>query len=304
MTEVARHTGSPVGRIAFIGFGEAGRCLAEGIAPTAPDRSSWDLKLGAPDAPAMRAAMEDRGVIPGQRPTDALAGAEAVFSLVTADQAVAAAEAAEGLPPGALWLDGNSCAPEAKRQAAGMIEARHGRYVDLAIMAPVHPQGIRVPLLVSGPHAEDAARILLRLGMRPRVVGTKVGQASAIKMLRSVVIKGLEALTAECLIAARAAGVAEEVLASLQASDPGFDWAARAAYNLERMASHGIRRAAEMREAARFLADLDLPNDMAAATVAWQDRLGALGLDLQDAAPGTRADLALAALMRTPEPGR
>ena len=60
------------------------------------------------------------------------------------------------------------------------------------------------------------------LDMRPRVIGDKVGDASAIKMIRSVMIKGLEALTAECLLAARRAGVADAVLASLQNSDPGY----------------------------------------------------------------------------------
>ncbi|MBP1806343.1 NAD(P)-dependent oxidoreductase [Rubellimicrobium aerolatum] len=284
------------GRIAFIGFGEAGRLFAEGIAPAAPGRAAWDLKLASAEAASMRDAMTARGVAAAKDAAEALAGAEAAFCLVTADQAVAAAEAAEGLAPGALWLDGNSCAPEAKRRAAQRIEARQGRYADVAIMAPVHPQGIRVPLLVSGPHAEEAAEFLRRLGMHPRVVGPQVGQASAIKMLRSVVIKGLEAITAECLVAARAAGVDAEVLASLQASDPGWDWAARGAYNLERMASHGLRRAAEMREVASFLADLGLPADMAGATVAWQERLGALGLDLHGAEPEARADLALAAL--------
>ncbi len=115
-------------------------------------------------------------------------------------------------------------------------------------------------------------------------------------MIRSVMIKGFEALTAECFLAARRAGVDDAVIASLQASDPGVDWPARGAYNLERMMAHGTRRAAEMREVAATLRELGLPDRMAAAAALWQDQIADLGL-----APGTpdlaaRADRILAAL--------
>jgi 3-hydroxyisobutyrate dehydrogenase-like beta-hydroxyacid dehydrogenase len=132
--------------------------------------------------------------------------------------------------------------------------------------------------------------------MEPAVAGRRVGEASAIKMLRSVMVKGLEALTAECLLAARRAGVDATVLASLRASDPGFDWAARSAYNLERMTTHGLRRAAEMREAAATLRELGLPDRMALATAEWQAELGGLGLPPGEAEAGARADRILARL--------
>ena len=119
---------------------------------------------------------------------------------------------------------------------------------------------------------------LAELGMDWRVAGMQVGDASSIKMLRSVMIKGLEALSAECMLAARRAGVEGAVLASLQASDPGWDWRGRSAYNLERMMVHGARRAAEMREVAATLRELGLPDRMAAATAEWQDQIAALHL--------------------------
>jgi 3-hydroxyisobutyrate dehydrogenase-like beta-hydroxyacid dehydrogenase len=220
-----------------------------------------------------------------------------VFCLVTADQALAAAATcAAHLPPGTLWLDGNSCAPDTKRKAAALIEAAGGAYVDLAIMAPVHPRLHRTPGLIAGPHVERALALAAVLGMEWRAAGDEVGRASSIKMLRSVMIKGLEALTAECLLAARRAGVEGDVIASLQASDPGWNWRDRGAYNLERMMVHGARRAAEMQEVARTLRDLDLPDGMAQATADWQSRLASLGLlggedDLAD-----RADRILARL--------
>ena len=258
----------------FMGFGEAARAFASGWAGAAGPLVAHDIKL---DDPLQARAMHDACAAHGVRPVPAsgLADRDLVLCLVTADQAVAAASSAPALGPGALWLDGNSCSPGSKARAAARIGAG---YVDMAIMAPVHPARHRTPLLLSGPRAAEAALRLSALGMVARVVGDRVGTASTIKMLRSVIIKGMEALTAESFLAARAAGVDADVLASLAASDPAFDWHARGAYNLERMLSHGPRRAAEMHEVAAPLRELGLPDGMARATADWQARIGALRL--------------------------
>lgn len=274
-------------RIAFVGFGEAGRAFAAVPA----DRVAFDVALDGPGGDALRAAMAARGVAPVDRA--GVARADAALCLVTADQAVAAAGAGP-VPP--LWLDGNSCSPGAKRRAAAAVEAAGGRYVDVAVMAPVEATGPRTPVLLSGPAAPEALALADALGMRARVVGERVGDASAIKMLRSVVIKGMEAVTAEMRVAAEAAGVAAEVLGSLQASDPGWDWGARTGYNLERMATHGVRRAAEMREVAAFLDELGLPADMARGAEAWQARVAEAGLRLGDLDADARARAVLGAL--------
>lgn len=266
--------------IALIGFGEAAMTISRGWPAGERPIRAFDVKTDEPETAAtMRSRYAGAGVEGCGTASEALAGAEFVFCLVTADRAVeAAGQAAGALEPGALWLDGNSASPQSKRQAAERIEAAGGRYVDMAIMAPVHPKGHRVPLLVSGPHADAARLILQELGMNAAPAGAEVGQASAIKMLRSVMVKGFEALTAECLLAARRAGVEEAVLASLQASDPGQDWTARSAYNLERMMVHGTRRAAEMDEVRRTVEDLGLPPRMSAAIAEWQRAIGGLGL--------------------------
>lgn len=265
--------------LAFIGFGEAGGAIAEGLGPR-PGLRGFDRKTDDPaTADAKLADFARRGVAGMTTRAAALEGAEAVMCLVTADQAVTAArECAALLPEGALWFDMNSCSPGAKREAAGLVEASGGRYVDVAVMAPVYPKRHRVPLLAAGPHAEAAVTALTALGMDARAAGPGVGDASAIKMLRSVMVKGIEALTAECMLAAVRAGVDRAVLASLQASHPGTDWLAAAAYNLERMQVHGVRRAAEMREVVRTVEELGLPARMAAATVEWQQAVGELGL--------------------------
>ncbi len=285
--------------LAFIGFGEAARAFLSGWADRRPPIvSAYDRKTDSADTAApMRVAYADHAVAGAESAADAVAAADTVFSTVTADQArVAADEGAAGLAPGTLWFDCNSCAPGTKQQAAALIEGAGGRYVDVAVMSPVHPKRHHAPLLVSGPWAEEAAERLKTLDMRPRVVGPEVGQASSIKMLRSVMIKGFEALTAECFLAARRAGVADQVIASLEASDPEIAWRRRGAYNLERMLVHGARRAAEMREVALTVEALGLPPGLSRATADWQDTLAGLAEAGDDPDLDTLLDRVLARL--------
>jgi len=193
----------------------------------------------------------------------------------------------------------NSVAPDTKRAAAQAIEAAGGGYVDVAVLAPVHPQRLAVPLLVSGPHADAGAAQLRSIGFTNiRIIAGEVGKASAIKMIRSVMVKGLEALTAEWILAAEAAGIRDEAVAALDANWPGTDWAARADYNLERMMVHGIRRAAEMEEAVKTLDALGTGSAMTRGTVQRQRALGTLAY----AAPASLDDK-LALLLGKDKPG-
>ncbi|MGR3661187.1 MAG: DUF1932 domain-containing protein [Paracoccaceae bacterium] len=263
-------------KIAFIGLGEAGSALIAGWgAARANQISAYDIKIEDPEtADEIRNRCADLSIKCCDSLGQTLTGADIVFCTVTADQAVTAAtNACADLGQGSIWCDLNSCAPSSKRTAAEIIEAAGGRYVDVAVMAPVHPKRNMVPLLVAGPHADDTAALLKSLPMSPRVVEGPIGAASSIKMIRSVMVKGLEALTAECTLAAVAAGVEDEVLNSLNKSHPGTDWNAQAAYNFERSIVHGTRRAAEMEEVAKTLTELGLPDDMANATIRWQRRI-------------------------------
>lgn len=248
--------------VALIGFGEAGSTFARA--------GGWSARARAYDVLPQRAAiMAELGLFAAASAADALQDAPLVLSLVTADSALAAAQsAAPLLAPGAIWCDMNSVAPETKRAAARVIEAAGGRYVDVAVLAPVNPSRMDVPLLLASPVASEAAEALRRMGfINLRVVGPEVGRASAIKMIRSVMVKGVEALTAEMMLAADAAGVADEVLASLDASEKVKPWAEKATYNLERMATHGLRRAAEMEEVAKTLTALGVAPVMTEGTV-------------------------------------
>jgi 3-hydroxyisobutyrate dehydrogenase-like beta-hydroxyacid dehydrogenase len=252
-------------QLSIIGFGEAGQSFAQ-AAGWRDCARVYDVKTN------LSASYAANGVVGHDNSADALGGATSVLSLVTADQAlIAAKDAAKHITAGALYFDMNSVAPDTKRAAAALIEAAGGRYVDVAIMAPVDPARMGVPLLVSGPHAEDGISALTALGFaNVSVVAGDVGRASSIKMLRSVMIKGQEALTAEMMLAARQAGVVDEVLTSL-----GNGWREKAEYNLERMTTHGMRRAAEMEEAAKTLASLGIEPLMTRGTILRQREMAA-----------------------------
>lgn len=250
-------------KIALIGFGEAGSTFARAAewAGAARGYDKSTVNFGRISGCASNA--------------EAVAGAEAILSLVTADQAlVAAQETAKSIAPGAFFFDMNSVAPDTKREAAELIEGAGGRYVDVAIMAPVEPQRLAVSLLVSGPQGDTGTAALVAMGFtNVRAVGDAVGRASTIKMLRSVMYKGVEALTAECLIACEVAGVTEEVLGSF-----GNDWSSAADYRLDRMMVHGVRRAAEMAESVKTLEALGVEPLMTRGTVARQAQIGGLGI--------------------------
>jgi 3-hydroxyisobutyrate dehydrogenase-like beta-hydroxyacid dehydrogenase len=252
--------------LSIIGFGEAGQTFAQ-AAGWLGDAHVYDVKTEHFKAYAAV------GVTGYDNVADALSGASLVLSLVTADQAyIAAQNAAQYIVPEALYFDMNSVAPDTKRRSAKLIEAAGGRYVDVAIMAPVDPARLDVPLLVAGPHAQHGEAALAALGFNNvRIVGSDVGRASTIKMLRSVMYKGMEALTAECLIACEKAGVTEEVLGSF-----GNDWATGADYRLDRMIVHGLRRAAEMDEVVKTLEGLGVDPLLTRGTAARQRAIGGL----------------------------
>ncbi|MFN3661783.1 DUF1932 domain-containing protein [Yoonia sp.] len=293
--------------LAFIGFGEAATAFLSGW-----DKSqlmtvcAFDIKSNHPDsAAAIQDRMTAHGVTGAATARQAVGGAQKVFSVVTADQALVAAEAAApGIAQGVLWFDCNSCSPGTKRAASDVIQKAGGRYVDVAVMAPVYPKQHHVPLLISGPHAHAAEQALLALDMKPQIVGDRIGQASSIKMLRSVMIKGMEALTAECFLAARQAGVEDAVIGSLEASDPDIQWRKRGSYNLERMMVHGARRAAEMEEVALTVQELGLGGRMSAAAAQWQALVAAIAADPGKDDLYARADVILSRLITDHPPGR
>jgi len=262
--------------IAIIGFGEAGSILGAELAAKGQEVATYDILL---DSPASRGGVEAKALAAGVRIADthssAVQPATLVISAVTASSAAeVAAQAAAHLRAGQVFLDINSVSPATKRRSAQLIEAAGADYVEAAVMAPVPPQRLKVPMLLGGARAVELARALSGLGMNTTAIAERIGVASAVKMCRSIMIKGLEALTVECLLAARRFGAEEQVLASLNGTYPDMGWLeALPDYLVSRVAEHGRRRAAEMREVAQTLTDVHLEPTMALATAVRQDWL-------------------------------
>jgi 3-hydroxyisobutyrate dehydrogenase-like beta-hydroxyacid dehydrogenase len=265
-------------RIAFIGFGEAGQAIAAGFYDAdAAQMTAWDILF--PDAAGknLRQAADAAGVRCAVSAADAVQAAEIVISAVTAASSLDAARSVQAHLRGqSFFLDINSVSPGRKQESAKVLGAA-ARYIDVAVLAPIYPARHQTPLLLAGPASAAVAPILAGLGMRASIAGSEIGAAAAIKMVRSVMIKGIEALTLECFLAAARAGVIDEVAASMRNNYPGLDWTKIVPYNVERMAVHGERRAAEMEEVADTLRELGVEPLMTNATVKRQREMGQIG---------------------------
>jgi 3-hydroxyisobutyrate dehydrogenase-like beta-hydroxyacid dehydrogenase len=254
-------------RVALIGYGEVGKILAEDLRRQDLPVTAFDLKLQGEAGEALREhALLHRVVLAGSH-AQAVRDADLVISAVTASQAVPVAEAcAPGLATGTFFLDFNSASPCAKMRAAEFVNAVGARYVEGAVMTSVPPYRIRVPLLLGGPDAEALAPRLNAHGFAAKVADPRLGVASATKMCRSVMIKGLEAMVIESFTAARHYGVEDAVIASLQETFPGIDWEKQASYFFQRVIEHGRRRSEEVREVAETVREAGLAPWSAAGT--------------------------------------
>lgn len=265
-----------VQRIAIIGFGEAGSILGADLVTAGCDVSTFDILLNDPRMrDVMRAKAERAGVRAVDTLAAAVANADLIISAVTASSSGdVAALAAESMRAGQVFLDINSVSPAKKQSSCRIVEDAGADFVEAAVMAPVPPQRLRVPMLLGGRKASSVALMLCEVGMNATAIATEIGVASAVKMCRSVIIKGIEALAVESMMAARRFGAEDQVLASLHQTYPGMGWNKDLPdYLISRVAEHGRRRAAEMREVARTLADVGLEPIMAAAIAERQDQL-------------------------------
>jgi len=257
--------------LAFIGYGEVGQTFARQFS------ARGDVEVSAYDILFDRGPLAERarqtGVIAAKNAAEAAREADVIISAVTADAVLDVAREAKGyLKPGQNFFDINSASPKTKTLAAEIVNAAGAHYVEGAVMAAVLAPGIKVPILAGGPAAGELALRMNAIGMNIRAVSTEYGRASAMKLCRSIVMKGLEVMTVECGRAAAFFDVADEVFGSLEATYPGMGWAALAENSLERVSNHGLRRAAEMREAAEMIADMGLSPALARAIADAQEQ--------------------------------
>ncbi len=259
-------------RICLIGFGEVGQILADDLSAAGVAHiAAYDVLFATPDS-APNLALSTRNVRAAASAPDAAHDADLVLCAVTAASDLGAANSVvPGLKRGAFYVDFNSASPDVKRKAAAIIERAGGRYVEAAVMAPIAPKRIASPMLLGGAHAQEFQTLAAPLGFRGEVFSTELGQASATKMCRSVMIKGIEALLTEAMLSARHYGVEKTVLASLSDLLPVGDWEKLAQYMISRSLEHGTRRAEEMREVAETVHDAGVSPLMSAATANRQD---------------------------------
>jgi 3-hydroxyisobutyrate dehydrogenase-like beta-hydroxyacid dehydrogenase len=245
-------------RIGVIGLGEVGQVLAEDLAQATPTPvRAWDRLFPVAGSVPERALRTHPALEAAGSMAELVRDRTLIVCAVTADQCQAAAsEAAPALAAGTVYLDLNSVSPRTKAGAAAVIEAVGGRYVEAAVMSPIAPKRSASPIWLGGKHARQFLPIAHALGFTGAAVYSDViGGASAAKMCRSVIVKGMEALLAESLLTARRHGVEDAVLASLSDLFPLADWPQRARYMISRSLLHGRRRAEEMAEVAKTVAE-------------------------------------------------
>jgi 3-hydroxyisobutyrate dehydrogenase-like beta-hydroxyacid dehydrogenase len=259
--------------------------MASGLSSeaSAPTLAAYDIRLAGGGAPELAERAKALNVEAHGDLAAAVKDADIVLSLVVGSVAVDVGRAAGlSMTAGQIYVDLNSISPDAKvRVAEALAEAKTGaRFVEGAVMARVPPLKHKVPILLAGDAADDAAGLLSGAGMQIEVVGTKVGQACAVKMIRSVVVKGVEALLIESLTAAEKAGVTERILDSISGTFPGIDWRQTATYYIGRTHQHGPRRVTEMKEAAATLQGFGME---AALSRAISETIGSAHAKLKDA---------------------
>ena len=254
----------------FIGFGEAATHVSRGLKSAgAGAMRTYDILLenGGEAAERLRKRAAEIGVTVCANHAEAVTGSDIVISAVTAASSKDAAKAAAaGLKAGQFFMDINSTSPAVKQLNAKTVEPTGAQYVETAVMESIPGRDHKTPMLLAGKAAPQLVALLKPFGMQVEAVGDRIGQASSIKMFRSVIIKGMEALMLESLYAAQEMGVTDRVLASLAGTYPGMDWPKAVDYLVGRTAQHGVRRVAEMREVARTLRDMGHPALMAEAT--------------------------------------
>ena len=269
-------------RVGFIGFGEAGFTIGNGLRGAGlEDLVAYDVATASADRGPLireRAARSGATLVDGSR--ELASSADVILSTVTSSSALDAAEqTAPFIGASHLYADLNSVSPALKRRIADVITATGAQFVEVAVMAPVAPYGHRVPMLLGGSSAGAFAARMTSFDMRLQILGTdQIGTAAAVKMCRSIVVKGIEALLCECSLAAHEYGAADHVFASLRESYPGLDWKELADYTMNRVVVHGERRAREMEEVAETLRDAGIEPIMAEATARRQDWSAKLNL--------------------------
>lgn len=236
--------------IAFIGFGELGAALASRLGGTDGHEMrawtrGWPDRADASALPTER--MREAGVKRCATLEDALQGAEAVLSVVPGTSSLALAKrAAELLDEDALYVDLSAASVSDKEAGAEAVGEAGGRYVDGAVLGTVALPGAGLPIAASGPGAHEWRDLARCEGLSVDVLEGPAGRATQLKLLRSVYMKGRDALVVETLLAARRCGLEKQVVASIEGPGERVPFAELADRVLRSLAIHAARRADEL----------------------------------------------------------
>ena len=266
--------------ICLLGFGEVGQTLAADLAGR--NLTSYDILFTDDDSGPSR-ALKRADVRKCDTAVEAAEHSDLIISAVTVAEDINAAKSVAGaVSRGSYFLDLNSASPHTKQNAARIIEGSGGRYVEATVMSPIAPKRIASAMLLGGPHASEFQSVAASLGFSGATVySERIGPASAAKMCRSIIVKGIESLLCESMLTARHYHVERDVLESLRDLFPGIDWPELARYMMLRSIEHGTRRAEEMREVVATVADAGLAPLMSAACAARQDWAASFKNELQ-----------------------
>jgi len=267
-------------KIGFIGFGEAGFHIARGLRGAGVSGvCAYDINACAPGLGEKIQRRAGEAEVRLLESNAELAASDILLSTVTANRGMEAAEqTAPFLSSRHIYADLNSVSPALKQAIGKLVESGGARFVEASVMSPVPRHGAATPMFLCGAHAREFAGLLSPYGMNLEVISDRIGAASAVKMCRSVVVKGLEALMLECVLGSVPYGADERVFATLDETFPGMDWKKLASYMIGRVVEHGERRAREMEEVAATLRSVGVEPIMAEATARRQDWLAGLRL--------------------------
>lgn len=268
--------------IGFVGFGEAARCFASHLASRGVT-GMLAFCAGQTNRPPYSGSFRQLAAAQGVALVDSIAElmdqAEIVFSAVVVATAASVGESiADRVRPGMLVVDVNASTPRAKRQIAERVVARGGAYVDANLMGAVSIYGAQVPLYSSGDGAERFAATFSPLGFSVELAGGQAGAAAAVKMLRSVVTKGIEALVTEALVAATIAGVRDEALRGICEPMDATHFSKFVDMCVRTDVLHAERRAVEMEGVASGLREMGIEPIMTDATARRLHASATLGL--------------------------
>lgn len=256
-------------KIAFIGFGGAASGLTRGLKKAGIQSvffydKLWDIP---PYGDAMRKHADDTGAVPA-KDIEALAGAaDMMISCVTGSAAVSVAQAtAPFLKPSHLYIDVNTAAPKVMEKVAAIVEKTGAGFADVAMMGAIPAFFHRVPCLASGTGAEKFKALMQPYEMNITCVGEKPGQASAIKMFRSIFMKGFLALLLETLNATHRYQVNDIVLNSIAETMEKAPFLDTVRLQMGKGVVNAERMAHEMEEVVQTLKDIDVSSVMSLAT--------------------------------------